>query len=360
MSEKRVTISDIARESGASPTTVSLVLRDKGGIGMDTRERVLAAAQTLGYERKHARRSSESDVTTAALLFRANSPSPTGGSPGVNPFYSWVLTGVEAVARGKRISLLYGTVAINESNEILEIPHHLLGEGTDGIIVVGAFEDDAVMALAGKTTRPVVLVDGPGSSPRFDVVASDNVQGTRTITNHLVEAGHTRIALLSRLAEANPNFTARESGYRLALTDHGLSPVVGRIEQWNVSDALDRIFEESPDVTAIVCVNDQFALDAGNELERRGLRMPDDISLVGFDNTDHATALRPGLTTMSVDKVGMGRLAITLLDYRLRWPDSAPASVMLTPSLTIRGSVASPNPDRHQIIASSPVTESFR
>ena len=360
MSEKRVTISDIARESGASPTTVSLVLRDKGGIGMDTRERVLAAAQTLGYERKHSRRSrGERDVTTAALLFRANSPNPTGGSPGVNPFYSWVLTGVEAVARGKRISLLYGTVAINESNEIVDIPHHLLGDGTDGIIVVGAFHDDAVLALAGSTSRPMVLVDGPGSSPRFDVVASDNVQGTRTVTNHLIEAGHTHIALLTRVVAANPNFAAREAGYRLALEDHGLTPVVGRIEQWNVSEAIDRIFEERPTVTAIVCVNDQFALDAGNELECRGIRVPDDISLVGFDNTDHSTAFRPGLTTMNVDKVGMGRLAITLLDYRLQWPDSAPASIILTPSLTIRGSVASPDPNR-QPISPPPGTESFR
>src|SRR5690606_28759494 len=118
-------------------------------------------------------------------------------------------------------------------------------------------------------------------------VASDNVQGMRMITNHLVEAGHTRIALLSRLPKANPNFSAREAGYRQALADHGLTPVVGRIEQWNVSDALERIYDECPDVTAIVCVNDQFALDAGNELERRGIRVPEDISLVGFDNTNH-------------------------------------------------------------------------
>jgi LacI family transcriptional regulator len=266
---------------------------------------------------------------------------------------------VEAVARGKRISLLYGTVAINESNEILDIPHHLLGEGTDGIIVVGAFQDEAVMALAGNMSRPVVLVDGPGISTRFDAVSSDNVNGTKTITNHLVEMGHTNIALLTRLAEANPNFTAREAGYRQAMADHGFEPVVGRIEKWKVSDAIDQIFEQCPKVTAIVCVNDQFGLDAGNELEQRGITVPGDISLVGFDNTDHSTALRAGLTTMNVDKIGMGRLAATLLDYRLQWPDSAPASVILTPSLTIRGSVASPNVNRHQISTPSG-TESFR
>lgn len=359
MSEKRVTISDIARESGASPTTVSLVLRDKGGIGMETRERVLAAAQTLGYERKQFRRSDNGPTVTAALLFRANSPNPNGGSPGVNPFYSWVLTGVEAVARSKQISLLYGTIGINAENEIIDVPDHLLGDGTDGVIVVGAFDDEAVVALTDNLARPVVLVDGPGLSSRFDVVASDNVQGTRDLTTYLIEAGHTSIALLSRLANANPNFTARETGYKQALADHGLTPIIGRIEEWNVCDAIDWVFKQCPNVTAIVCVNDQFALDAGTELEQRGMKVPDDISLVGFDNTDHATVLRPGLTTMNVDKVGMGRLAITLLDYRLHWPESAPASVILAPSLTVRGSVASPNIN-HQIITLPPGTEPFR
>lgn len=343
MNGKRITISDIARESGASPTTVSLVLRDKGGIGIETRERVLAAAQTLGYERKPVRRrDTPADVTTAAILFRAHTPNPQGGALGVNPFYSWVLTGMEAVARTKRINLIYGTLTVSNANDITDLPDHLLDQDLDGIVVVGAFDDDAVHELLGPTSRPVVVVDGPATSTTFDVVTSDNAGGTEISTNHLIEAGHRHIGLVSRVYGHNPNFDAREHGYLRAIERAGLQPVVGRISQWNADEALDELFAARPELTAIVSVNDQFALDIARALEKRGIRVPDQISLIGFDDTDHAIAFPPGLSTMKVDKVGMGRLAITLLDYRLQWPDAAPASVTLPPSLITRGSVAPP------------------
>lgn len=341
MHGKRITISDIARESGASPTTVSLVLRDKGGIGIETRERVLAAAQALGYERKPIRRAATpGDVTTAAILFRAHTPNPQGGALGVNPFYSWVLTGMEAVARTKRINLIYGTLTVSNANDITDLPDHLLDQDLDGIVVVGAFDDDAVNVLLGPTNRPVVVVDGPATSASFDVVTSDNAGGTETATNHLMEAGHREIGLISRVHGHNPNFDAREHGYHRAMERAGLKPVVGRISQWDANEALEHILEARPEVTALVSVNDQFALDIARALEKRGIRIPDHMSLIGFDDTDHAIAFSPGLSTMKVDKVGMGRLAITLLDYRLQWPDAAPASIVLPPSLITRGSVA--------------------
>ncbi len=339
MADKRVTISDIARESGASPTTVSLVLRDKGVIGQDTRERVLAAAQSLGYERKSSKRTEANDLATVALLFRAHSPYPEGGANGVNPFYSWVLTGMEATARTRRMNLLYGTLTVDDNNEIVDVPRHLLDQQLDGVIVVGALTDDDVSRLLFPLSCPVVVVDAPGPSARHDVVATDNEGGAATATQHLIDAGHAGIGLVTRHLAHNANFAARERGYRATMAANGLEPVVGRVSHWDATDALNDIFDQKPQTSALVCVNDQFALDVYSALEQRGLDVPADVSLVGFDNTDHARAMRPGLTTLNVDKVGMGRFAITLLDHRLQWPEAAVTTITLAPTLVPRGSV---------------------
>ena len=339
MSDKRVTISDIARESGASPTTVSLVLRDKGGIGQETRERVLSAAQALGYERKSSKRSGFEDTPTVALLFRAHAPHAQGGANGVNPFYSWVLTGMEATARTRRLNLLYGTLTVNDDNVVVDIPRHLLDQPLDGIIVIGTFTDDDLAGLQLPTSCPVVVVDAPGPSRHHDVVTSDNAGGAALATQYLIDAGHTRIGLVTRQIALNANFAARERGYLTTMAANGLAPVIGRVNRWDVSEALDEIFAQEPGTTAMFCVNDQFALDVFQTLDQRGLRVPDDIALIGFDNTDHARAMRPGLTTLNVDKVGMGRFAITLLDHRLQWPDGAMTAITLSPTLVERGSV---------------------
>jgi LacI family transcriptional regulator len=126
------------------------------------------------------------------------------------------------------------------------------------------------------------------------------------------------------------------------MTSQGLTPEVAEIAAWDVAAAVSDLMDREPGLTALMCVNDQFALDAFHTLEQRGMAVPHDISLIGFDNTDHANAMRPGLTTMHVDKVSMGRFAITLLDQRLQWPDAAPATVVLAPRLVKRGSVGPP------------------
>lgn len=342
MCAKRITITDIARESGASPTTVSLVLRDKPGIGADTRDRVLAAAQALGYERKSPPLKPDHAVTTIAILFRARARSSDDRSFGVNPFYSWVLTGMESVARLKRMNLLYGTLAVNGANEIIDVPDHLLAQDLDGVIVVGAFTELAIDGLLGNRLFPVVLVDGPGSPQRCDVIASDNTGGARLAVEHLLGMGHRRIGLISRETGANPNFEEREAGYRVAMSAAGLSPVVGRIADEQVGDAFDQVLSDEPGITALFCVNDQFALDAMKAATVRGFQIPNTLSIVGFDDTDHAEAMVPGLTTMNVDKVGMGRQAILMLHYRGQWPRSAPSCLLLTPRLIVRGSVAPP------------------
>jgi LacI family transcriptional regulator len=343
MSAKRVTISDIARESGASRTTVSLVLRDRPGIGGDTRDRVLAAAQALGYARRLPGVKREvADVRAVAILFRSRPQSPEDRSQAVNPFYSWVLTGMEATARARRMNLLYGTLGVDAANQVVDVPDHLLDQPLDGAIVVGTFVEDTVRALLGGRSYPVVQVDGPAQPQAFDVIASDNVGGAKAAVEHLIGHGHRTIGLITRYRDVTPNFNEREDGYLAAMAEAGCQPVVGRISEEDAADALAQVLDQEPDTTALFCVNDRFAIDSFKAATARGISVPGDLSIVGFDNTDHATSMQPGLTTMSVDKVGMGRHAILTLDYRLNWPDAAPGCLILSPKLLVRGSVAPP------------------
>ncbi|HYJ11968.1 MAG TPA: substrate-binding domain-containing protein, partial [Thermomicrobiales bacterium] len=218
----------------------------------------------------------------------------------------------------------------------------LLDQDLDGIILVGAFTEADIQTLIPSLACPLVVVDGPGPSMRHDAVTSNNVAGAMMATEHLIAAGHSQIGFITRPGHHNPNFQARERGYRAAMAANELSPAVAEIAGWNVAAAVNALMDRVPGLTALACVNDQFALDAFHTLEQRGMTVPHDISLIGFDNTDHATAMRPGLTTMHVDKVSMGRFAITLLDQRLQWPDAAPATVVLAPRIVTRGSVGPP------------------
>lgn len=342
MSARRITIDDIARESGASPTTVSLVLRDKPGIGEETRDRVLSAAQALGYQRRPSRvRRSEADVRTIALLFRARLRHPAEATPSVSPFYSWVLTGLEAEAKAKRMNLLYATVQVDEHNDAVELPTHLLDQPLDGILAIGPFRPETLAQFAAEGGRPLVTLDGPASARDRSGVVTDNIEGTVEATRYLIAQGHRDIGLLAPPEGVNANFDERARGFRHAMEDAGLAWGMGAIND-DVAGAVHGLLKEHPDTTAIFAVNDAFALEAIRALERMGKRVPQDVSVMGFDDIDLAAQLQPGLTTMAIDKVSMGRLAIRLLDFRFASPNAANAIVTLVPRLMVRASVAGP------------------
>ena len=339
----RVTITDIAQRSGASRTTVSLVLRDRPGIGSETRDRVLAVAQELGYERRSSfARRQENGVRTIAILFRARTRSPHDRSLGVNPFYSWVLTGMESVARTRHMNLIFGTIAVDDTSTILDTPDHLLSQELDGIVIVGAFTEETVSTVIGDAACPVVVVDAPATPQRFDVIASDNVGGARAAVAHLVSRGHRHIGLIAP-RDGNPNFADRARGYEEAIRQAGLRPVVGTLVDEEFTQAIDEAARQDPSLSALFVVNDSFAIHIVKAAIARGYEVPRTMSIVGFDDTDHATTSVPELTTMRVDKIGMGRHAIQQLDTRIAWPEGAQVMRVLSPTLVSRGSVAAPN-----------------
>ncbi|MGC4191087.1 MAG: LacI family DNA-binding transcriptional regulator [Thermomicrobiales bacterium] len=343
MSSRRVTIDDIARESGASPTTVSLVLRDKPGIGAETRDRVLSAAQSLGYQRRPSRARSATDVRTVALLFRARHRTSEERAPGVNPFYSWVLTGIEAAAKAKRMNLLYVTVPVDTRNEIVDLPTHTLDQPLDGVLAIGPFRPAGMEQMARANPAPLVALDGPATERGWSGVVSDNVEGAAVATRYLIEQGHRRIGLLSPPAGVNANFDERAHGFARAMREAGLPWSQGPIHGDDVASAVQDLLAKRPDITAVFAANDNFALSAIRGFEQMGRQVPHDVSVMGFDDIDLAGHLQPGLTTMAIDKVSMGRLAVDLLDFRLAFPNAATVVTTLVPRLVVRESVTTPS-----------------
>ena len=339
---RKVTIHDIAQHSNASASTVSLVLRNRPGISAATRRRVLDAARALGYRRRAwAREEIEREPLTIGMALRARNRPPDVASPVVNPFYSWVMTGIEAAARQYRINLMYATIPVDNDNRPLDLPHHLLDQALDGLLLIGAFAAETIAEVAGAGATTVVLVDSHSGSHRHDAVCSDNCGGAYEAVAHLINRGHRHIALAGLRQQADPVFAERREGYLLALGEHGLPgcAIEYDVEPGEV-DATVRFLERDPEVTAIFGANDKFAIAALRAAWQLGRRVPDDLSVIGFDDIEAALHTTPPLTTMAVDKVSMGRLAVQALLFRLAWPDATTSVTQLRPRLIERDSVA--------------------
>jgi DNA-binding LacI/PurR family transcriptional regulator len=339
--QRKVTIEDIARQSGVSRTTVSLVLRDKPGIGTETRARVWTAARSLGYQRRlPAPVETGQAVLNVGLILRSRFRERPDGLPGVNNFYTWVLAGAEAAARQARMNLIYTTLPVDQNNEAVDFPDHLLGQRLDGILLVGSFSEATIAEVADRGSTPIVLVDAPAGTRRHDLVASDNTGGAYIATKQVIERGHRKTAFVGPDQENDPNFSQRREGYLKALREHRLEPFSARMPRGDVMSATEELLRRHPEITALIGCNDIFAIDAMQAAQALGRNVPDDLSIVGFDDMELATQVAPALTTMAVDKVTMGRLAVQSLAYRLAWPEAAVFSIVLQAKLVERASVA--------------------
>ncbi len=338
---RKVTIEDVARRSNASAATVSLVLRQKPGISLGTRQRVLEAARALGYRSRTPPAPASATTRNIGLIVRARVRATDKDYSVVNSFYSWVVTGLDAAARQQRLNLLYATLPVNADNQPLDLPRHLLEQPLDGLLLVGALSEGTIGELVGGRAMPVVLVDAPARPGTYDAIASDNEAGTYRGVAYLIARGHRDIAFVGALLAANPNFAQRRAGYLRALREHGLTPYIADDERApdDVAAATLALLKRAPQITAIFGSNDAFAVEALRAVQTQGYRIPDDLSIMGFDDIELGQQTTPSLTTLAVDKVSMGRLAIQALTYRLAWPDAAVTLTILQPRLLERQSV---------------------
>lgn len=340
---QRVTLEHIARQSGVSLATVSLVLRDKPGINDETRRRVLETARTLGYTRRAgAGALPERGLQQVGVIMRARADDP----PQTNRFYGPVLAGIDAACRRLQINLLLATVPVDLDNHPVELPRMLSEDTLDGLLLVGAFVDTTIAGLLRRRPTPVVLVDGYAEEIGHDSVVTENYRGAQVAVAHLLARGHRRIGIVASTPDAYPSIVDRRRGYLQALRDAGADQTYFAdcpLSREHAYEAARELLLRSPEVTALFCCNDEAAFGAIQAAGELGRRVPEDLSVVGFDDIDLAAHIAPPLTTMHIDTVSMGRVAVQLLLNRVDWPVSAPVTAVLQPRLIERRSVAPPH-----------------
>ncbi len=337
----KTTIKDIARDVGVNVATVSRALNNKPGVSPELRRTIQRRAAELNYLPYGQARSLVTRRTeTVGLLFDMEL-----GTLLSNPFYSEVLAGIEAEIRQHDYSLMFASTSGEPVQHFTALPKFIVEHRVDGVIVVGSVEANIIDMLI-TSGQPFVIVDYHLPDRHLDAVLADNVRGAYAATELLIGLGHRTIAFVGGEPLDHGNFGERLEGYRRALNDAGIPfqddlVAGGGIENGDLN-AL-QILARRPDTTAVIACNDTNAIAALNALQRKGYGVPDRISIVGFDDIPHAARTHPPLTTVHVDRRGMGRAAALRLIHKLHDNDSQPECETVFPAkLVVRESSGPP------------------
>jgi DNA-binding LacI/PurR family transcriptional regulator len=325
-------MSDVAARAGVSHQTVSRVLNDHPNVRPATRDKVLQAIAELGYRRNPAAR---------ALVTRRSGTIGvmSSGSALFGP--SSTLIAVEGAARDAGLFVSVATIAKWEVEPVSAALEHFMDQGVDGVVVIAA-HDDAVEAVRAFTGRiPVVMVGPPSLPPPLHVVSGDQYAGARLAVRHLLDLGHRSVMHL-----AGPldwiDARRRIDGWRDELAAAGIEapePISGN---WTAARgyAVGRDLIASGVPSAVFTANDQLALGLLRAFAEAGVRVPDDVSVVGFDDIEGSAHFYPPLTTVRQEFGTLGRTCMALLVSVLGGEDGE--SVLVPPSLVVRASSGPP------------------
>jgi DNA-binding LacI/PurR family transcriptional regulator len=344
-----VTLRDVAELAAVSLATASQALNNRPNISVETRHRVLDAAVKLGYKRREYRtqftESAAPQVATSQTLRIAGAlvKHDIGSYFIPNPFYSHIQFGLEGELRKHDIAMMFSHVQVDASNRPKEVPAMIAQGHVDGLVLLGTFLDGTVDVLAQEAGVPVVLIDGYAPNLPHDSVQIDNLGGARQAITHLRELGHVCIGLLGSNPQSPPSVLERRQGFSRAADQLGVD--CAWVEDSSLSqnggyESARALLQRESTVTALFACNDEVALGALDAVREFGLRVPEDISVVGFDDIDAARTTRPGLTTVRVPKSWLGIAGARLLMERAREPNMPRRTVSLSTELVIRGSTA--------------------
>lgn len=338
MARRRITSQDVARHAGVSRTTVSFVLNGvkEANISEETRRRVLAAAEELGYVPDASAQALASGRTrTIAMILTQDDPHPSASS-----LHFRIIEGLMEVTRQSGVRLLIDSVRQTEvSNTYLSLART---KRIDGLILSDLRVDNGALPELSSEDFPIVLLDNL-PSVQLCSVSFDNRGGARKAVAHLIAAGHRRIALVAHAPTAFRGVAERLGGYQDALAEAGIPFDEELVRQGDYSpesgyaaaSALLRL-PETP--TALFVTNDELAFGALQAIQERGLRVPDDVAVAGFDDHPLARFASPPLTTVRLPFEEMGRQAGALLLGRIRREIEPGRSVVLEGELVVRRS----------------------
>lgn len=332
MNPRPPTLSDVAKLADVSHQTVSRVLNDHPRVRPETRQRVLDAITALGYRRNSAARTL---VTRRSGIIGV----VTSGSALFGP--TSTLIAIEGAARDAGLYVSVATVAKWQADSVSTVLEHFMSHGVDGVVVIAA-HDDAVEAVRGfREPVPIVMVGPKGLPAPLLSVAVDQYTGARMAVRHLVGLGHREVLHLAGPSDWL-DARARVRGWRAELVASGLTATMLVPGDWSA----DRGYEVGKELmagdlpTAVFAANDQLALGLLRAFAEGGVRVPDDVSVVGFDDVDGSANFYPPLTTIRQEFGPLGRRCMEQLLASIAGEQVKPE--LIQPSIVVRASSGPP------------------
>ena len=334
----RITLKDVAARAGVSEATASKAINGRGDIADHTRSAVLEAAAALGY------------FPSRRLDPDSARPTVTVITDSIDAFYGVeVLRGMveEGARRGIDIIPHIESESFRPASSPNEWESMHLSPRSIGIVILVYRARGPVFEVAKRRGIPIIAIDPYEMSKHADVtISATNWEGGKTATEHLIELGHRRIALINGLPEFLPGIE-RMHGYRAALEEAGISGnddliFDGRFTFGSGFDAAEEVMRLPIPPTAVFALSDRMALGAIRSFETHGVRVPDDISVIGFDNSPGTELMTPALTTIAQPLSDMGRLAVRTLKDMSAGHSPTSRRVKLATGLVIRSSTAAP------------------
>lgn len=332
MERKKVTIQDVAQAAGVSRQTVSRAINNRNEISLETRSRIMAIVEAMGYRPSSIARGLATHRTrTLGLVI-----------PDVaNPFFSEVVRGAEHAAYAEGYTVFLCNTDENPQRE-LAILHLLEEQRVDGVVLCSSRLDDEALRNTVERHPTVVLVNRPLAGNEVGTILLNDKSGGQLLTEHLLGTGHRAIGFLSGPL-ASRSGRKRAEGYQEALaaydvphraewTVHCAPTVLGGYQ--SARDLLNR----HPELTAIFCYNDLVAIGTLQACAELGRKIPDDLAIVGFDDIPLAALVTPPLTTCRVPRYEVGAQAMRLLLDRVNGCTDACTEICLSPELIVRAS----------------------
>ena len=327
----RVTIDDVAREAEVSTMTVSRVVNNKGEISKETREKVEKAIARLGYRpNRLARALTLQETQTIGIVVPDIS----------NPFFADIIQGAEDEAWRYGYSLLMSTTVENLDRETRTL--QLLEErNVDGVIVCSARLPEEKLFELIKRQRAALLINRTAPDSIAGTLQIDDTHGAMRAVHHLLSRGREKIAMLAG-PESSYSRRRRIAGYTTALETTGREVneayiVTCQPDETGGYQAAKELLAKHPELEGVFCHNDLIAIGLLQACRELGIRVPDDLAVVGCDNIRMASLVTPSLTTLGVDKQALGRRAVNLLLERMN-QTSNEMTIVQKPELVVRES----------------------
>lgn len=310
MSKKKPTLQDVADTAGVSTATVSRCLNQPDKVREEVRERINQAIQTLGYVPHGAARALASRRSHAigAIV-------PTID----NTIFSQAIHHLQLGLTKNNFTLLLANHGYSLDEELREV-QTLLTRGIDGIVLVGELHHPEVFEAIERHHIPYVNLWTYNPTSEYSCIGFDHIKAGSQLAQHLLDLGHRHIGIISGIQENNDRAILRLEGMKQALSQANLhipneSIVECHYSVEQASKALHQLLDQHPEITAVSCGNDILALGALYAARERGLSVPDDLSITGFDNMEMIPFLQPALTTVNSPSRRMGQCAA---DYMIR------------------------------------------